>query len=797
MTGDIVDFGWTVEAPPGALLGDRPPAAASDATWKLALESCVLRARYEQLDELVAVVAAQRPALLAFAQLASVRASMRQKREGPRTKALDMCSALVGSPDSTMNMAAALLALLHEPAGAERAQKALPRSADMPASLAALRLLVEVRLAGKRDRDAARHLLVANAWWDSRAVPVALRGRLVREQAHHAPAPESSTLHARAQALFQACGDVEGQLDSQVSLARQHMESLDLDLASAQLRAAAALIEQHEKTGSTLGHKRAEVAGWLAEIALLSRAFDEAEKQAKIDVSLSTELVPQACFHAKLRLAKVCIRRAAEEPTKARFDAAQAALRAAAGDDDPASQGWTRQAALAVRETALLSALKNEQPRRATPQRKEEQKIVEYGHKDVQGMDAVRRGEGDVGAELDAMSEAPALRTLDALLVVACWAGADSVKRAALERARLLLRTAQAVALRALVAERLVALSSTAAEAVQQLGALEKTGGLAHGKNSPVGALAKAVTAQAKRLTAKRWPAVLITGQSGTGKELFARHIGDSTRANKPFVALNCGALPELLIESELFGCVKGAFSGADRARPGAFRDADGGTLFLDEIGELPLPGQAKLLRALQERAVRPVGASHEIAFDAQVICATNQDLWGMVRDGRFREDLYYRISTMVFSLPPLKERGSDLLLIAGHLANEIGRELFGSALALTAAARGRIEQHGWPGNVRELRSVLTAAAMGSKHTQIDAPAIDAVLAGRRSAAAQAPHSDAAVALATVKDLNMKSSIQPALASVALLRANGDKKAAAKLIDVGQTTVDGWRTRAK
>ncbi|MDF1561633.1 MAG: sigma-54 dependent transcriptional regulator [Deltaproteobacteria bacterium] len=201
---------------------------------------------------------------------------------------------------------------------------------------------------------------------------------------------------------------------------------------------------------------------------------------------------------------------------------------------------------------------------------------------------------------------------------------------------------------------------------------------------------------------------VLVTGESGTGKELVARAIHEaSDRKGRPFVAVNCGALPAELVESELFGHLKGSFSGADRDRPGLFREADGGTLFLDEIGELPLSMQVKLNRVLEERKVRPVGATREAAVDVRVIAATLRSLPEEVAAGAFREDLFYRLNVFPIALPPLRERREDLPLLAAHFvatqAKVQGRTLRG----LTPEALGLLAAWPFPGNVRELRNVI------------------------------------------------------------------------------------------
>jgi two-component system, NtrC family, response regulator PilR len=203
---------------------------------------------------------------------------------------------------------------------------------------------------------------------------------------------------------------------------------------------------------------------------------------------------------------------------------------------------------------------------------------------------------------------------------------------------------------------------------------------------------------------------VLITGESGTGKELVARAIHDlSPRAEKPFVSINCGAFTETLLESELFGYVKGAFTGANTNRKGLFEAAHRGTIFLDEIGEMSSAMQVKLLRVLQERKVRPVGAHQETEIDTRVIAATNRDLAAMVKDGSFREDLFYRISVIPIELPPLRERSDDVKQLAEHFVSKFCTQA-GRSLSVSPRALSLLEAYSWPGNVRELEHTIERA---------------------------------------------------------------------------------------
>jgi len=204
---------------------------------------------------------------------------------------------------------------------------------------------------------------------------------------------------------------------------------------------------------------------------------------------------------------------------------------------------------------------------------------------------------------------------------------------------------------------------------------------------------------------------VLITGESGTGKEIVAREIHNrSRRKDGAFVAINCAAVPEALLESELFGHAKGAFTDAKQSRQGLFQQAHGGTLFLDEIGEMALSLQPKLLRALQERKVRPVGSETELTIDVRLVTATNRDLDEMVEAKLFREDLYYRINVIHIPLPPLRTRGGDVLMLAQHMLRQYAAVFEKKVMGLSPAAAERLMAYDWPGNVRELGNCLERA---------------------------------------------------------------------------------------
>ncbi|MGB2987493.1 MAG: sigma-54 dependent transcriptional regulator, partial [Phycisphaerae bacterium] len=204
---------------------------------------------------------------------------------------------------------------------------------------------------------------------------------------------------------------------------------------------------------------------------------------------------------------------------------------------------------------------------------------------------------------------------------------------------------------------------------------------------------------------------VLITGESGTGKELVARALhARSGRHEKPFVALSCAAMPETLLESELFGHVKGAFTDARADRKGLFAQADGGTILLDEIGTMPLTVQPKLLRALQERHARPVGGNKEIPFDVRLVTATNADLETAVHDGRFRSDLFYRLNVVHLHVPPLRARGRDILMLAQHFLEQYAARSDKQVTGLSSQAAQKLLAYNWPGNVRELQNCVECA---------------------------------------------------------------------------------------
>jgi two-component system response regulator HydG len=226
---------------------------------------------------------------------------------------------------------------------------------------------------------------------------------------------------------------------------------------------------------------------------------------------------------------------------------------------------------------------------------------------------------------------------------------------------------------------------------------------------------------------------VLIQGESGTGKEVVARYIHNlSTRADGPFMSINCGALPENLLESELFGHVKGSFTGAVRDKQGLFAAARGGTFFLDEVGEMPPSLQIKLLRVLQEREVIPVGATETIPVDVRIVAATNRDLEEEVRRGHFRSDLFYRLNVIALELPSLRDRRDDLVMLIDHIFGELASEREAVPKALSSDALDAVMVYDWPGNVRELQNALEHAVVLSKATLIEPGALPERITRRR-----------------------------------------------------------------
>ena len=271
---------------------------------------------------------------------------------------------------------------------------------------------------------------------------------------------------------------------------------------------------------------------------------------------------------------------------------------------------------------------------------------------------------------------------------------------------------------------------------------------------------------------------VLVTGESGTGKELVARYIHQaSPRAPAPFVAVNCGAIPEQLLESELFGHTKGAFTGATSDRDGLFAEADGGTLFLDELGELPMPLQVKLLRVLQEGEVRRVGDNVSRAVDVRVVAATARDLESDVAEGKFRADLFYRVNVVRIHLPALRERTEDVPELVRHFIDRFNRRLGLQVEHATPATMRALMEYPWPGNVRELENVIERAMVLTDGSQLDIAQLSGLTTRPPAAAAASSPLDLSVKRRTEE-------LERALITEALARTRGNPTRAAKLLDL-------------
>jgi len=275
---------------------------------------------------------------------------------------------------------------------------------------------------------------------------------------------------------------------------------------------------------------------------------------------------------------------------------------------------------------------------------------------------------------------------------------------------------------------------------------------------------------------------VLITGESGTGKELVARALHERSGRRGPFLAINCAAVPETLLESELFGHTRGAFTDARTSRNGLFVEANQGTLFLDEIGEMPLGMQAKMLRALQERKVRPLGATQEIPFDARLVTATNRDLEGEVTEKRFREDLFYRINVVRVDVPPLRKRGNDVLLLAQYFLERAASRSNKSVTRLGKAVAERIIGYDWPGNVRELENSMERAVALARFDEITPDDLPAKIRDHRPTEVYAL-SDDPTELPTM-DVVEERYIRKVLAAV-----GGNKTLAAKVLGFDRRTL--------
>ena len=277
------------------------------------------------------------------------------------------------------------------------------------------------------------------------------------------------------------------------------------------------------------------------------------------------------------------------------------------------------------------------------------------------------------------------------------------------------------------------------------------------------------------RLVAPTPMSVLILGASGTGKEYVARRIHElSARKDKPFFALDCGAIPKDVAASEFFGHKKGAFTGADADKRGAFEVANGGTLFLDEVGNLSYDVQVQLLRALQERCIRPVGGDRELKVDIRLVCATNENLEQAVAEGRFREDLYHRINEFTIYMPQLRERGNDIFLFADLFIRQANAELQRQVDGLDAAAAELLVQHSWPGNLRELNNVMKRAVLLARGRQITVAELQQAMGPVRQNAVPTLHDEA----------DERQRIEEALR-----QTGGNKAKAARLLGIDRKTI--------
>jgi transcriptional regulator with PAS, ATPase and Fis domain len=275
---------------------------------------------------------------------------------------------------------------------------------------------------------------------------------------------------------------------------------------------------------------------------------------------------------------------------------------------------------------------------------------------------------------------------------------------------------------------------------------------------------------------------ILIEGESGTGKELIARAIhSNSGRASGPFVPINCAAIPETLLESELFGYVRGAFTDARKDRRGLFQEASGGVLFLDEISEIPLTLQAKLLRVLEDKEVRPLGANQTVKVDTRVVSASNRDLDQLVLVGKFRQDLYYRLNVIRIELPPLRQRSEDLTLLVNHFIGKFAETAKRAIQGIDPGALAVLQSHDWPGNIRELEHVLERAVLLGKEDTVGLNDLPPQLIARDERVL-------VVGQAVAKQLTLRDLEREYIGKV-LDNTRGNKTEAARILGVDRTTL--------
>ena len=271
---------------------------------------------------------------------------------------------------------------------------------------------------------------------------------------------------------------------------------------------------------------------------------------------------------------------------------------------------------------------------------------------------------------------------------------------------------------------------------------------------------------------------VMLLGASGTGKELLARAVHEKSGRKGEFIAINCAAIPENLLEAELFGYERGAFTGAVKSNVGKVELAQSGTLFLDEVGDIPLALQVKLLRFLQERVIERIGGRQPIAVDTRIVCATHQDLEAMIGDGRFREDLYYRLAEIVVKIPSLAERAGDAVLLARHFVNRFGRELNPGVQALNPDAIEAVDGYGWPGNVRELENRIKRAVIMADGKSVTAADLDL------PSSAPVPDHTLAINLRAAREVADRRAIRQAMS-----RTDNNISGAAKLLGISRPTL--------
>jgi two-component system response regulator HydG len=346
--------------------------------------------------------------------------------------------------------------------------------------------------------------------------------------------------------------------------------------------------------------------------------------------------------------------------------------------------------------------------------------------------------------------------------------------------------------------EEMMAVVRRATESVRLTAEVERLSGELHLSRSLIfSSAAMSKLAVLIQRIAPRDVTVLLSGESGTGKERVAEAlVSASARADKPYLRFNCAALTAELAEAELFGHTRGAFTGAVKARPGLFREADGGTILLDEIAELPPPIQAKLLRVLQEGEVRPVGEDQPVKVDVRIIAATHRDLMQMASEGKFREDLYYRLKVVNLRIPPLRERPEDIPALARHFLNEFARRFGVGPFKLGASLLDRLAAYRWPGNVRELENAIESLVALSQGSELDLSLLPQAAGPSEPAAANEPAVATAPAAtaAAPGQMDLKARMdayERGIIMTALETAHGNRSLAARTLGINRATLHG------